>query len=52
MRSGIGVASSFFRALEDIPIKLVTTSEIKISCLIDAQYKQQAIDSIVKEFNL
>jgi aspartate kinase len=52
MRSGIGVASSFFRALEDIPIKLVTTSEIKISCLIEAQYKKQAVDSIVKEFNL
>jgi aspartate kinase len=52
MRSGIGVAFSFFRALEDIPIKLVTTSEIKISCLIESQYKQQAIDSIVKEFNL
>ena len=52
MRSGIGVAYSFFRALEDIPIKLVTTSEIKISCLIEAQYKMQAVDSIVKEFNL
>ena len=52
MRSGIGVASSFFHALEDIPIKLVTTSEIKISCLIESQYKQQAVDAIVKEFNL
>jgi aspartate kinase len=52
MRSGIGVASTFFKALEDIPIRLVTTSEIKISCLIEAQYKQKAIDAIVKEFNL
>lgn len=52
MRSGIGVASAFFHALEDIPIKLVTTSEIKISCLIESQYKQQAVDAIVKEFNL
>jgi aspartate kinase len=52
MRSGIGVASSFFRALQDIPIKLVTTSEIKISCLIEAQHKEQAINAIVKEFNL
>jgi aspartate kinase len=52
MRSGIGVASSFFHALEDIPIKLVTTSEIKISCLIESKYKQQAVDAIVKEFNL
>lgn len=52
MRSGIGVASSFFKALQDIPIKLVTTSEIKISCLIEESYKQKAVDAIVKEFNL
>jgi aspartate kinase len=52
MRSGIGVASSFFHALQDIPIKLVTTSEIKISCLIEAQYKEQAVNAIVKEFSL
>lgn len=52
MRSGIGVASSFFKALQDIPIKLVTTSEIKISCLIDESYKQKAVDAIVKEFKL
>ncbi len=52
MRTGIGVASSFFRALEDIPIRLVTTSEIKISCLIGAEYKQQAVNAIAKEFKL
>jgi aspartate kinase len=52
MRSGIGVASTFFKALEDIPIRLVTTSEIKISCLIESKYKQKAVDAIVKEFSL
>ncbi len=52
MRSGIGVASTFFKALSDIPIRLVTTSEIKISCLIESQYKQKAVDAIVKEFSL
>lgn len=52
MKSSTGVAARFFQALENIPIKLVTTSEIKISCLIDSQYKQDAIKSIVKEFNL
>jgi aspartate kinase len=52
MRSGIGVASSFFKALENIPIRLVTTSEIAISCLIEEKYKHQAVDAIVKEFNL
>ncbi|MFZ0455589.1 MAG: ACT domain-containing protein, partial [Ignavibacteriaceae bacterium] len=52
MKSSVGVASRFFKALQDIPIKLVTTSEIRISCLIDAKYKQDAVNSIVKEFEL
>lgn len=52
MRSGIGVASSFFKALQNVPIKLVTTSEIAISCLIGEQYKQAAVDALVKEFKL
>lgn len=52
MKSSTGVAARFFQALENIPIKLVTTSEIKISCLIDNKYKQDAIKAIVKEFNL
>jgi aspartate kinase len=52
MKSSVGVASRFFKALQDIPIKLVTTSEIRISCLIDAKYKEQAVSAIVKEFDL
>jgi aspartate kinase len=52
MKSSTGVAARFFQALENIPIKLVTTSEIKISCLIDNKYKQDAIKAIFKEFNL
>ncbi|MGE5430299.1 MAG: aspartate kinase [Syntrophomonadaceae bacterium] len=52
MRSGIGVASSFFKALQNVPIKLVTTSEIAISCLIAEEYKQTAVDALVKEFKL
>ena len=52
MKSSVGVASRFFKALQDIPIKLVTTSEIRISCLIEEQFKQKAIDSLVKEFEL
>ncbi|MCX6149923.1 MAG: aspartate kinase [Ignavibacteriales bacterium] len=52
MRSSSGVAADFFKALENIPIKLVTTSEIKISCLVDSQFKQQAVDSLVKTFSL
>ena len=52
MKSSVGVASRFFKALQDIPIKLVTTSEIRISCLIEAEYKQDAVNAIVKEFEL
>ena len=52
MKSSVGVASRFFKALQDIPIKLVTTSEIRISCLIEAKYKQDAVNAIVKEFEL
>ncbi|MCU7490293.1 MAG: aspartate kinase [Bacteroidota bacterium] len=52
MRSGIGVASSFFKALQNVPIKLVTTSEIAISGLIGEEYKQAAVDALVKEFKL
>ncbi len=52
MKSSVGVASRFFKALQDIPIQLVTTSEIRISCLIEEKYKQKAVDSLVKEFEL
>jgi len=52
MKKARGVASRFFKAIEDIPIFLVTTSEIKISCLIPKEYKQKAVESLAKEFGL
>jgi aspartate kinase len=52
MRSGIGVAASFFKAMKRIPIKLVTTSEIAISCLIENKHKNAAVKALAKEFNL
>ncbi|MFA6596709.1 MAG: aspartate kinase [Ignavibacteriaceae bacterium] len=52
MRSSSGVASKFFGALQHIPIKLVTTSEIKISCLIETSFKQHAVESLTKAFDL
>ncbi|QQS37925.1 MAG: aspartate kinase [Ignavibacteriales bacterium] len=52
MRSSSGVAASFFKALSNIPVKLVTTSEIKISCLIDESFKQDAVKSLTSHFNL
>lgn len=52
MKSGIGVAADFFKALNNIPIRLVTTSEIKISCLMEEKYKQTAINALAKKFKL
>jgi len=52
MKTGTGVAYKFFDALKDMPIKLVTTSEIKISCLIADEYKKQAVEKLAEVFNL
>lgn len=52
MKSETGVAAKYFDALKDIPIKLVTTSEIKISCLIDEKYQETAVNSLAKKFKL
>jgi aspartate kinase len=52
MRSHSGVASKYFKALAGIPVKLVTTSEIKISCLVEEKFKDDAVKALVKEFEL
>ncbi len=52
MRSEKGVASRFFQALKNIHVELVTTSEIKISALINKKYMQDAINALAKEFKL
>lgn len=52
MRNGIGVAFKFFNALKNVPIKMITTSEIKISCLISSEFKDLALQALVKEFKL
>lgn len=43
-----------FRALADknINIKMISTSEIKISCLVDKQKAGEAIKALCKEFGL
>ncbi|WP_337269255.1 aspartate kinase [Oryzifoliimicrobium ureilyticus] len=48
MRSHTGVAASVFRTLADkgINIKAITTSEIKISILIDGPYAELAVRSL------
>jgi aspartate kinase len=52
MKTSTGVASSFFTAMKGIPIRLVTTSEIKISSLIEKEYLKKAVRSLTKKFSL
>ncbi len=54
MRSQSGVAAKMFKVLSDegINIKVITTSEIKISVLIDRKYMELAIQSLHDAFEL
>jgi aspartate kinase len=54
MRSHSGVASKMFSTLakEGINIKMISTSEIKISCIIDAKYTELAVRSLHDAFEL
>ena len=54
MRSHIDVASTMFRTLaeENINIQLISTSEIKISVLIDEKYLERATRVLHKAFGL
>jgi len=54
MRSHAGVASQMFSALakENINIQLITTSEIKISVVIDERYLELAVRAIHSAFDL
>ena len=54
MRSQSGVAAKMFMllAMADIPIHMVTTSEIKISYVIHPKDQQNAVETIAKAFNL
>ena len=54
MRTHSGVASTMFTALatENINIKMISTSEIKVSCVIDAKYLELAVRVLHKAFNL
>lgn len=49
-----GIAASMFRALADvgINIKMISTSEIKISCLVEKAMEKEAIKILCKEFKL
>ncbi|MFQ5566535.1 MAG: aspartate kinase [Paracoccaceae bacterium] len=54
MRSHSGVARTMFSALagEGINIKVITTSEIKVSVLIDRKYMELAVQALHKAFGL
>lgn len=49
-----GIAADMFRALaeNDINIKMISTSEIKISCLVEKDNANKAIKALCKEFGL
>ncbi len=54
MRSHAGVAAKMFKSLRDegINIKVITTSEIKISVLIDRKYLELAVQALHDAFEL
>ena len=54
MRSHTGVAAKMFRVLsaEGVNIKVITTSEIKISVLIDRKYMELAVQALHDAFEL
>ena len=54
MRSHTGVAATMFAALRDegVNIKVITTSEIKVSVLIDRKYMELAVQALHDAFGL
>jgi len=54
MRSHVGIASKMFQTLsqEGINIQMISTSEIKISVVIDDKYLELAVRALHKAFDL
>ncbi len=54
MRSHSGVAAKMFEALAEkrINIEMISTSEIKISCVVEKSKAEEAVRAIHKKFNL
>jgi aspartate kinase len=54
MRTHSGVASKMFETLarENINLKMISTSEIKISCVIDEKYTELAVRVLHDAFEL
>jgi len=54
MKDTSGVASKVFKIFKEnnIVVKLITTSDIRITCAIDSKDKMVAINKVADEFNL
>jgi aspartate kinase len=54
MRNHSGVAAKMFQVLsaEGINIQLISTSEIKVSCLIQSKYTELAVRALHTAFGL
>ena len=54
MRSSVGVASKMFEVLskEGINIKMISTSEIKISVVLEDKYMELAVRTLHAAFGL
>ena len=54
MRSHAGIASTMFQALGKvgIPIQMITTSEIKISVVIDEEHLETGVRAVHQAFEL
>ena len=54
MRSHAGIASRMFKALSEnnINLRMITTSEIKISVVIDENYLELGVRALHEEFEL
>lgn len=54
MKNTSGVAAKVFKIFSDnhIGVKLITTSEIRITCAINSSFKELAIREVAKEFNI
>jgi aspartate kinase len=54
MQSNSGVAAAMFSALADesINIHMISTSEIKVSCIIDEELAEKAVQTLHKKFSL
>jgi aspartate kinase len=54
MRSHCGIAEKMFKTLSDekINIQMISTSEIKISCVIEKEQAEKALNAVHKAFEL